>query len=258
MDRKATRYFVGTAYPQSDSLHMMGKFSARRLRELREELGISQSELARRSSTSQQTINRLEADLTDNPRNILAIARALNTTPEYLMGESDDPSGREPVDHRRPSLAHADNEKSAASACESEDMVQVAEIDLRFGLGTAIMDEEVTDHQPAMRSFPRAWLRHITKSAPSELYWAKGQGDSMEPTIGDGDIILIDRSQNSLMIEDVYWACAYGHAGMVKRLRQMPDGSVKILSNNPHVPPETAYDGELHIFGRVIAVVKKI
>ncbi|MFV0642955.1 MAG: helix-turn-helix transcriptional regulator [Sphingomonadaceae bacterium] len=137
-------------------------------------------------------------------------------------------------------------------------MVEVAEIDLRFGLGAAVMDEDVTETTAEMRAFPKSWLRLITSSPPSQLYWARGVGNSMEPNIGDGEVILIDRSQQSPAFADIYWAIAYGQTGMIKRLRPMPDGSVKILSDNPNVPPETAYDGELHIFGRVIAVVKRI
>jgi len=51
---------------------------------------------------------------------------------------------------------------------------------------------------------------------------------------------------------------AYGQTSMIKRLRPMPDGSVKILSDNASVPPETAYVGEVHVFGRVVAVVKRL
>ena len=138
------------------------------------------------------------------------------------------------------------------------DMVEIAQIDLGFGLGGTFMDEEIGDSQVERRSFPRSWLRQITTSAPSQLYWARGIGNSMEPAIGDGDIILIDRSQATLTYSDLCWAFAYGQTGMVKRLRPMPDGSVKILSDNDRVPPEIAYDGELHIFGRVIAVVRRL
>ena len=80
----------------------------------------------------------------------------------------------------------------------------------------------------------------------------------MEPVIGDGDIILIDRSQRSPEFADLIWAIAYGQTGMIKRLRPMADGSVKILSDNPNVPPELAYDGELNVFGRVVAIVKRV
>ncbi|MDE2595994.1 MAG: S24 family peptidase [Sphingomonadales bacterium] len=137
-------------------------------------------------------------------------------------------------------------------------MVEIAQIDLTFGLGGAIMDEEIADGQAEMRQFPAAWLRQITNSPAPLLYWAKGVGNSMEPAIGDGDIILIDRSQRDLQFSDLCWAFAYGQTAMIKRLRPMPDGGVKILSDNDRVAPEVAYDGELHIFGRVIAVVRRM
>ena len=140
----------------------------------------------------------------------------------------------------------------------SDDLVEVAGIDLNFGLGPAFMDNEIVEHQAEKLQFPRAWLRQVTTSPADQLYWTRGVGDSMEPAIGDGDVILIDRSQVGSTFGDLYWALAYGHTGMIKRLRPMPDGSVKILSNNPSVPPEVAYDGELHIFGRVVAVVRRL
>jgi phage repressor protein C with HTH and peptisase S24 domain len=146
----------------------------------------------------------------------------------------------------------------ASSSRSKAELVQIAEIDLRFGLGSALMDEEVSEQNATMREFPLEWLQSITRSSPDQLYWAKGQGDSMEPKINDGDIILIDRSQKDTQFGDLYWAIAYGQTAMIKRLRPMPDGSVKILSDNAHVPHETAYDDELHVFGRVIAVVKRI
>lgn len=138
------------------------------------------------------------------------------------------------------------------------DMVGIASIDLNFGLGAAFMDSEIVEHEVDTMLFPRDWLRSITRSPPERLYWAKGLGNSMEPTIGDGDVILIDRSAVGSSFGDLYWAIAYVQTGMIKRLRPMPDGSVKILSDNPAVPPELAHDGELHVFGRVIAVVRRI
>lgn len=138
------------------------------------------------------------------------------------------------------------------------DMVAVRQIDLRFGLGGAFMDTEIVENQAETMDFPSSWLRMITASPPSQLYWARGMGNSMEPAISDGDVILIDRSERLLRFGDLYWAISYGQTAMVKRLRPMPDGGVKILSDNPNVGPETAYDGELNIFGRVIAVVRRL
>jgi SOS-response transcriptional repressor LexA len=138
------------------------------------------------------------------------------------------------------------------------DMVLVHQIDLSFGLGSAVMDTEIFEDQAEKLEFPRAWLRMITPSAPSQLCWARGKGDSMYPTIGDRDVILIDRSQRTLLDTDLIWAANYGDVAIVKRLRPMPDGGVKIMSDNESVRSETAYDGELNIFGRVIAVVRRL
>lgn len=70
--------------------------------------------------------------------------------------------------------------------------------------------------------------------------------------------MLIDRGQREVYDGDLCWAAYYGNTAVIKRLRPMPDGGVKMLSDNPNVAPETAYDGELNVFGRVIAVVRRL
>jgi phage repressor protein C with HTH and peptisase S24 domain len=112
----------------------------------------------------------------------------------------------------------------------------VPEIDPSFGLGRVFMDEAPA---PEMRTFSRNWLRQITTTPPEELYWARGRGNSMAPTIDDGEPVLIDRRQQSPRDADLIWAFAWGDIGAIKRLRPMPDGSVKILSDNPAVPPDS-------------------
>ena len=78
------------------------------------------------------------------------------------------------------------------------------------------------------------------------------------PTILDSDLILIDRSQDSLKMNDQIWAVAFGGIGMIKRIRVLPDGTLRILSDNGAVPDETAVDDELFLIGRVVAVVRKV
>lgn len=177
----------------------------------------------------------------------LAIARALQVDLGWLLtGEG----------HRSASISEASrNSGVVREKSVNSDAVEIAEIDLRYGLGATYLDSDVAVET---RSFSRAWLRNFTLSPPEELFWARGQGDSMERTIQDNDILLIDRRQNTLLTSDLIWAFAFGQVGMIKRLRPMPDGSVKILSDNAAVPPETAVDGELHIVGRVVAIVKRV
>lgn len=60
---------------------------------LREEQRISQAELARLVGyTSRSSINKVETGLVDLPQSkIVAFAKALNTTPRYLMGWEEQP-----------------------------------------------------------------------------------------------------------------------------------------------------------------------
>lgn len=147
------------------------------------------------------------------------------------------------------------SEQAAGIKAAPDDLVEIAQIDTSYGLGAVIMDEVAT---PEMRTFSRAWLRQITSSPPEELYWGRGRGNSMAETINDGDPLLIDRGQQSVRDTDLIWAFAVGDVGAIKRLRPVPDGNVRILSDNPAVPPDSAHGSEIHIFGRVIAVVKKL
>lgn len=233
------------AYPQDTAL----------IQELVAYAGTTPAAVAKRAGVAVSTVNRPFNGSATNRLGRSALEKLQAAFPDFPGWASAKPTAS---DRRLEYKSPPREGRSTIGKHADEDMVAVGSIDLRFGLGAALMDEEVTDRQVETMHFPRAWLRMITTSPPSMLYWAVGQGNSMEPAIGDGDIILIDRSDVTPGFGDLYWAFAYGQTGMVKRLRPMPDGSVKILSDNQSVPPELAYDGELHIFGRVIAVVRKM
>ena len=245
----------------------MHKVQPNRVTQLRKSLDISQAELARRSNTKQQNINRLEAGDTLNPRNLVELARALETTPEYLLGETDDP--RKPlleIDTSKPSRkrSKADDRRMSGQFADEMDalaeeklvqLVELDQIDLKYGMGGTYTDGPVAVEK---RAFSREWLQSITSTPPRHLFWATGDGDSMEPTIRSGEIVLIDRSQETPRIDDAIWAVVDGEIGMIKRMRHHSDGTVELLSDNQLVPPRRTADDELHIIGRVIAVVRRL
>jgi Predicted transcriptional regulator len=207
------------------------------------ELGISQAALARKIGVSQQAIGKLVKGHAQASRHLHLIARELGTTPQYLTGETDDPS-----EGALPAL-------TPELLSEQLGLVEIKEIDLAYGMGASYLDMPVTTES---RHFSLAWVRTYTNSSPDKLFFARGIGDSMAPTLLDSDIVLIDTAQQTPRMSDQIWAIAYGQVGMIKRLRPMPDGSVKILSDNDRVPPEIAVDGEMHVIGRVVAVIRKL
>lgn len=55
------------------------------------ELGTSQAAVARELGISQQAVGKIVKGETHNSAHLVRLARALRTTPEYLLGETDDP-----------------------------------------------------------------------------------------------------------------------------------------------------------------------
>jgi hypothetical protein len=142
-----------------------------------------------------------------------------------------------------------------ALRASSDDDVEIQQWDVAYGMGAGgYLDLPVTGET---HKFSRSWLRQFTSAPPEKIFLADGTGDSMFPTILDADKVMIDTTQREVRMADRIWAAAYGQTGIIKRLRPSPDGSVKILSDNPSVPVEVAYDGELHVVGRVVAIVRK-
>ena len=144
---------------------------------------------------------------------------------------------------------------AALATFEEPDLVPVREIDLSYGMGATYLDVPITEE---VHHFPRAWLRRYTLSSPEKLFFAQGIGDSMEPTLHDSDLLLIDTAQKNLTSADRIWVLTYADCGMIKRLRPVPGGGIEVWSDKKEVSPFTAYDGELEIIGRVVAVQRKL
>ena len=137
---------------------------------------------------------------------------------------------------------------------EGEDTVGVQEIDLAYGLGGTYSDGpvEVETHR-----FPRAWLEKITTTPAAALIIARGRGDSMQPTIQDGDMVMIDRDQRAIREQDAIWAMTIGDIAMIKRVRVRGE-RVIIQSDNDRVTADEAHHEEVNIVGRVIFIGRRV
>lgn len=233
-------------------------FRGDRLERLMDEQGMSQGKLSRAIGVSQVTISRLiNKPDAQGSKFTHKIAEILGTNSHYLMGESDDPSPMATGEGRLPFRAGGAMQGfSGRGEKRDADLVQVQQFDIGLGMGGGgFLDGEINGKQ---RTFFRAWLRQFTRTEPEHLLWTTGIGDSMMPTIGDHDVILIDTSDRVPRVADKIWAISLGNMGMVKRLRPTKDGTgMRIMSDNQAVPEEIAYDGEMHVIGRIAAAVRR-
>ncbi len=133
------------------------------------------------------------------------------------------------------------------------DLVSIPMIDLAYGMGATYTDSHV---EVDVLNFPKVWVETITFSPPELLTWARGRGDSMAPTIHDGDLVLLDRSQRRVTEQDALWAYTVGDLGAIKRLRLKGDRMI-ILSDNPNVPPDEEMVEAINIIARVVFIGKR-
>jgi SOS-response transcriptional repressor LexA len=75
-------------------------------------------------------------------------------------------------------------------------------------------------------------------------------GESMEPTLNDGDIIFVDISKNNYSKDGIY--AIYTQDGLlVKRIQKRADSKFDILSDNGVFSNQTIPRNELTIYGKV-------
>lgn len=202
--------------------------------------GVEQQELATAVGCTQGAISQILVGATQKSRFLPDIARYLNIDLSWLMGEGQDSDlGNAPA-----------AESTEREIMERLDLVPLAEVDVTYGLGAAFIDDAPIVE---IRQFPRRWLSSITSSPSSSLFIARGRGTSMEPTLRNGDMLIIDRSERQVRDQDELWAFTIGEIGMIKRLRIRGE-KVTILSENPNVPDDYAHPDEINVVGRVIFI----
>jgi len=208
------------------------------------ELGMSQSELARKVELAQPTINNLINRNKVGTKHLHRIAYALQTTAAFLSGETDDPTaGALPIP--TPELI-----------AEQLGMRLIPEISLDFALGGGtFIDGAVETNLVPFRS---DWLDRIVRYGPSDLFLTRGDGDSMMPTILDEDDVIVNRADNVITKQDRIWALGYGQLATVKRVRRMANGLFLLMSDNPNVSPIEAVEDELHVVGRVVWIGRRM
>lgn len=217
-----------------------------RIKRAREALGMTQTVLAKSVGVSQQAVMELESGRAKGTKHTAKFARALGQDAMWIeLGE-----GR----IREPGKAA----RAAQKAIEAprvpippDDYERVAVFDIRAaGKGGTLAH----DAQPiAFAMFALDWLRGVTRTHVSKLAVMQIAGDSMEPTLCNGDRVLIDTAQANLRREGVY-VIGVEDTLMVKRVTMHPRSKrVSLTCDNPRYETYKDLDPDrLNVAGRVI------
>lgn len=123
----------------------------------------------------------------------------------------------------------------------------------------AIVEYERPDD---MLMFKESWVRHELGARPQDLYLIRVSGDSMEPTLRAGDVILVNRKANRPDREGVYILRMNGML-VVKRLQALPGGMVRVISDNAAFSSFDVTKSELEaddivVVGRVVWIGRRM
>ena len=141
---------------------------------------------------------------------------------------------------------------------QAGDLVRVAKLDVGAAAGHGAFNE--AELAAAHVAFDPRWLRQLTGGRAEDLSLIRVQGDSMSPTLTDGDDILVDRSDGVERVRDGIYVLRREDALMVKRLAVTPlAGQITVKSDNPAYPEWADCQlSSIAVIGRVIWAGRKV
>lgn len=187
-----------------------------RIKQRREQLGISQTELAECIGTSKQNLYKYENDIITNipSDRVEALAKRLNTSPAYIMGWNE-----------------GDSLPSPAITEDTVTFPVITSVAAHYD-GVSI-DESAAGEKIEV---PRAYL----KGRKAEDFCAmRVRGDSMYPDFRNGDIVLVLK-QSTMNHSGEIGVISYGEDEMtIKRINYV-DGEdwLELVPLNPAYPPK--------------------
>lgn len=110
------------------------------------------------------------------------------------------------------------------------DFSYIPRYSVRAGAGSGQIVE--SENLLGFLAFRTEWIRTRLRRNPSKLVVLEAYGDSMEKTISDGDILLVDISEERVRGPAIYVILA-GNEAIVKRIELTLEGWLIVKSDNP-------------------------
>ena len=202
-----------------------------RLKELRAERGLNQTELARELGTTQSNISGWETGKWEADNTALQqIADFFGVTVDYLLGRSD----------------------SRTAPLPSDGVIEYPVIgSVRAGMGGNVVSEETGDTRLVAAS--------AVHGRADDYFVLRVRGDSMYPEVLDGDCVLV-RKTPSVESGSMAVVLYDGDCATVKWVRYVEgEDWVDLVPNNPTFPPARISGADLEnckILGEVVDIMR--
>jgi len=209
------------------------------IKKAREERGMSQDELARLVGfKSRSSINKIELGINDITQSkLVAIANALHTTPAALIGNDTQVEPPTPPD-----------------AIPLDNYLYKIPLLGRVAAGEPIYaDEHIENYE---------YIDTRYKHDGQRYFALRIDGRSMEPTIMDGDIVIV-RQQSTVDSGQIAIVLIDGEDATAKEVRESPEG-ITLVGHNVAVYPPHFYSYQqveelpIQIIGIVVEIRRKL
>lgn len=100
-------------------------------------------------------------------------------------------------------------------------------------------------------------MHNMVGMGNTELEAIHVDGESMEPTLQDGSIVFVDRTQTNINKNGIFIASTTGGL-FIKRIQQRADGMIELISDNTLYPPQAIDASELTIVGKVVGNIESL
>lgn len=205
----------------------------------------------------------LDALIRERGEDYTSLSRMLGRNPAYVQQfiKRGTPKRLDEQDRRR--LARHFGVSEAVLGGRSEDMpgrplVAIPRLDVRASAGPgAVAGEEMC---AGRMGFDERWLRDLVGGSPAELSMIRVGGDSMAPTLCDGDEIMVDRNDRAERLRDGIYVLRLEDVLVVKRIALTPvKRRITIRSDNVAYPEwADCNPATIHVIGRVVWAGRRV
>ena len=205
--------------------------------------GFNQKSLAGAAGLNETGVRDILVGKSQNPRHdtVQKLARALQCSMAELL---EPPAGKSVT-------------PPAAVPPFEDELVFVPSYEVAAAAGEGIVID--VEYETGRLAFRRDWLNRVTAAAPEDLAVIAVHGDSMYPTLADGDTILVDLTQRAPSRDGIY-IIRFGEFVLVKRLLLDPVRRLVTIScDNENYPPLAPVEPvDIDVAGRVIWVGRRL
>lgn len=139
-----------------------------------------------------------------------------------------------------------------------DSLIAIPRYDVRASAGPGAFAEG--ERPVAHLGFDQRFLRQLCGARPSDLSIIRVRGDSMYPTLADGDDIMVDRSPAGMDVSDGIYVLRRDDTLMVKRIAVHPGSRLLTISSDNGAYPawSDCPPDSVEVIGRVVWAGRKI